>query len=268
MDNMRTAVVIAATVCLLVCLGVTGTRAGVTLLQTFTESNVTGMTNFGYSVSGASDVNGDSYDDVIVGSPGYNGGTGRAYVYFGAATMDNIADVTLDGEGTGNSFGFSVSGAGDVNNDGYDDVIVGADRYNSWTGRAYVYFGAASMDNIADVTCTGEGTDNYFGFSVSGAGDVNNDGYDDVIVGAFGYNSTTGRAYVYLGAASMDNTADVTLDGEGTVNHFGISVSGAGDVNNDGYDDVIVGAGGHNSATGRTYVYLGAASMDNTADVT
>jgi hypothetical protein len=85
---------------------------------------------------------------------------------------------------SGAEFGCSVSGAGDVNNDGYDDVIVGARTYSSNTGRAYIYYGGSSMDGAADIMMTGEASGNYFGNSVSGAGDVNNDGYDDVIVGA------------------------------------------------------------------------------------
>ncbi len=220
---------------------------------------------FGVSVSGAGDVNNDGYDDVIVGAPFYNDSTGRAYIFYGGSTMNNVADVTVDGEATHNHFGWSVSDAGDVNNDNYDDVIVGAYRYNSQTGRAYVYFGGSAMNNIADVTFTGEGTSNNFGWSVSGAGDVNNDGYSDVIVGAGGYNDI-GRAYIYLGGSAMDIVADVTMDGEGLGNEFGSSVSDAGDVNNDGYGDVIVGADGYNSYTGRAYIYFGGATMDNIAD--
>ena len=103
--------------------------------------------------------------------------------------MNNIADVTLTGEAANNYFGCSVSTAGDVNGDGYSDVIVGANGYSSHTGRAYVYYGGALMNNIADVIITGEATNNYFGYSVSTAGDVNGDGYSDVIVGASGYNA-------------------------------------------------------------------------------
>jgi len=143
-----------------------------------------------------------------------------------------------------------------MNNDNYDDVIVGTSGYSSYTGRATIYFGGSSMDNTADVILTGETTSDYFGYSVSGAGDVNNDNYDDVIVGADGYSSNTGRAYVYFGGSSMNNTADVTLTGEGIDNHFGRSVSGAGDVNNDGVDEIIIGAynfGPMNN--GKVYIY-------------
>jgi len=223
--------------------------------------------NFSISVSGAGDVNNDTYADVIVGASYYNSGTGSAYVYHGNSSMDNIADITMTGEGNGNYFGYSVSGAGDVNNDTFDDVIVGANYYNSGTGRVYIYYGGSSMNSSADVTITGEGVNNYFGVSVSSAGDVNNDTYDDVIVGASSYNSNTGRAYIYYGGTSMDNVTDVTMTGEAIGSYFGWSISGAGDVNNDNYDDVIVGADGYNFNTGRVYIFHGGSTMDNTADV-
>jgi hypothetical protein len=226
---------------------------------------------FGGSVSGAGDVNGDGYDDVIIGATGYNATTGRVYIYFGSNSTVNTPNVIMTGEGTNNQFGISVSGAGDVNGDGYDDVIIGANSFNSYTGRAYIYFGGSSMDNIADIIMTGEDIDDEFGCSVSGAGDVNHDGYDDVIVGARGYYSSStgiGRAYIYYGGSSMNSKPDVIMTGEETFNYFGHSVSGAGDVNGDGYDDVIVGAYGYNSLQGRVYIYYGGSIMNNTADVT
>jgi len=223
-----------------------------------------GETYTGYSVSDAGDVNNDGFDDIIVGAFNYNFGTGRAYLYFGGSSMDNIVDITMTGEGTGHGFGKSVSGVGDVNNDNFSDVLVGAPGNN----RGYIFYGGSSMDNISDVLFFGEGSNNYFGYSVSDAGDVNNDSYDDVIIGAPSYNSNTGRAYLYFGGSLMDNSADVMLDGEGSGNQFGYTVSGAGDVNNDGYADVIVGAHGYSAFSGRAYIFLGGGSMDNTADVT
>ncbi len=218
------------------------------------------------SVSSAGDVNGDGYSDVIVGAAGYSVSTGRAYIHFGGPLMDNIADVTMTGESTANYFGFAVSSAGDVNGDGYSDVIIGATGYSGFTGRAYIFFGGASMDNLADVTMTGD-TAISLGYSVSSAGDVNGDGYSDVIVGALAYALNTGRAYVYLGGASMNNSADVILTGATSNNFFGKSVSSAGDVNGDGYSDVITGAFGFSSNTGRVYVFFGGAVMNSVADV-
>ncbi|MGD8777844.1 MAG: T9SS type A sorting domain-containing protein [Ignavibacteria bacterium] len=220
---------------------------------------------FAYSVSSAGDVNDDGYDDVIVGAYGYSNYRGRSYIFYGGENMDNTADVIIDAT---DNFGCSVSYAGDVNNDGYDDVIIGADYYSTYIGRAYIFYGGENMDNTADVTIDGENSNDYFGRSVSYAGDVNNDGYDDVIVGTEEYSSSTGRAYIFYGAENMDNAADVTIDGENAGDYFGCSVSYAGDINYDGYDDVIVGADEYSSSTGRAYIFYGAENMDNTADIT
>ncbi len=169
---------------------------------------------FGNSVSSAGDVNGDGYDDLIVGAP-YNdaagAAAGRAYIYFGDDVVDNIADVILDGAAIGDHFGNSVSTAGDVNGDGFSDVIVGAytnDAGGTDAGSAYIYFGGVSMDNTADLILNVFFTDgDRFGYSVSTAGDLNGDGYSDVIVGA-DHNDAggtdAGRAYIYFGGASMN----------------------------------------------------------------
>ncbi len=236
--------------------------------------------NFGFSVAGAGDVNGDGYGDVIVGAL-YNdaGGSsaGRAYVYFGGPGVDASADLILTGAAAGDGFGISVAGAGDVNGDGYGDVIVGAyanDAGGVDAGRAYVYFGGPGADAVADLTLTGATASDYFGISVAGAGDVNGDGYGDVIVGARGNDAggtDAGRAYVYFGGPGADAVADLTLTGAATGDFFGHSVAGAGDVNGDGYGDVIVGAyyndaGGTNA--GRAYVYYGGPGADAVADLT
>ncbi|MBK6537419.1 MAG: FG-GAP repeat protein [Ignavibacteria bacterium] len=166
----------------------------------------------------------------------------------------------MNGEATAGYFGFSVSNAGDVNGDGYSDIIVGA-YFN--IERAYIYFGGLTMDNIADVTLSGTG--GYFGFSVSTAGDVNRDGFSDVIVGQpAGF---IGSAFIFYGGSSMNSVPDVTMMDENPSTFFGLSVSDAGDVNGDGYPDVIIGADFTDSRTGRAYIYFGSATMDNNADV-
>ncbi|MBK7253013.1 MAG: FG-GAP repeat protein [Ignavibacteria bacterium] len=234
---------------------------------------------FGFYVSTAGDVNGDGYSDVIVGAPFNNaGGTdaGRAYIYFGGSAMNNVADLIMTGEAAGDQFGSSVSSAGDVNGDGYSDVIVGAilnDAGGTGAGRAYIYFGGSSMNNVADLIMTGEAGSDQFGVSVSSAGDVNGDGYSDVIVGANGNDaggSNAGRAYIYFGGSAMNNVADVIMTGAAAGDQFGISVSSAGDVNGDGYSDVIVGAYGNDAVgtdAGRAYVYFGGSSMNSVADL-
>jgi len=179
--------------------------------------------------------------------------------------------TTLTGEGSNNDFGWSVAPAGDVNGDGYADVVVGAWGYPDagYTGRAYVYLGGQSgLATAPATTLTGEAAGNYFGYSVATAGDVNGDGYADVVVGAYGYGANTGRAYVYLGGSTGTASTPTTLTGAaGTV--FGISVATAGDVNGDGYADVVIGASGYSDSTGRAYLYLGsAAGLATTATTT
>ena len=215
---------------------------------------------FGASVSGAGDVNNDGFDDLIVGAFFNDAGgssAGRAYVYSG---QSNVLLHTFTGEAAEDRFGVSVSGAGDVNNDGFDDLIVGAtlnDAGGFNAGRAYVFSGQTG-DTL--YVFTGEAAVDYFGRSVSGAGDVNNDGFDDLIVGAHSNTaggSDAGRAYVYSGQSGV---LLYNFTGEAAEDQFGLSVASAGDVDNDGFDDLIVeaplnDAGGHNA--GRAYVFSG-----------
>ncbi|MBK6505132.1 MAG: FG-GAP repeat protein [Ignavibacteria bacterium] len=189
-------------------------------------------------------MNGDGFEDLIAGAPFNDAGgfdAGRAYIYFGGQIINTVADVILTGATVSDNFGYSVSKAGDVNGDGYGDVIVGAhlnDAGASNAGRAYIYFGGANMNNAADVTLTGLAADNSFGFSVSTAGDFNGDGFSDVIVGAYLNNAGAagaGELTFFLGGSNMNNVADVTLTGAAAGDNFGYSVSYAGDVNGDGF---------------------------------
>ena len=238
------------------------------ILYTFNGDSVDDI--FGLSVSGAGDVNADGYDDVIVGAWGddNNGDrSGSARVFSG---LNGAILYTFNGDSAADYFGYSVSDAGDVNNDGVADVIVGAAQDDNngkiGSGSARVFSGA---NGAILYTFNGDGADDWFGSSVSGAGDVNNDGFDDVIVGADlddnnGWNS--GSARVLSGA---NGAILYTFNGDSVNDYFGRSVSGAGDVNNDGYADVIVAASGDDNngdTSGSARIFSGALFLQQTTD--
>ena len=156
-------------------------------------------------------MNGDGYSDVIVGTYGDDNGEGRAYVYHGSATgLSTSYAWTAEGNQSNAFFGRSIASAGDVNGDGYSDVIVGAYLYDNGEdgeGRAYVYHRSATGLSTS-YAWTAESNQSHasFGKSVASAGYVNGDGYSDVIVGAYGCDKCEccgGRAFVYHGNGGL-----------------------------------------------------------------
>ncbi|MCI0635917.1 MAG: integrin alpha, partial [Actinobacteria bacterium] len=224
----------------------------------------------GTSLGLAGDTNGDGFEDVVVGAPTYENGQtseGLVLVFPGgpgpvSSVLENEASWNGLGNQAGSRFGFDVSDAGDVDGDGYGDMIVGAPLYDNGQtneGRAFVFVGSASgFSTTPEWMSESNQANAQFGSAVSGAGDVNGDGYDDVIVGAPLYdNSPTneGRVFVHLGSPSgLSPIAAWTAQNSAVFSAtFGEAVSSAGDVNGDGYADVIVGAPG----AGGAYVYHG-----------
>ena len=286
----------------------------------FILTGIDALDQSGWSVSAAGDVNGDGYDDLIIGArdadPNGNSEAGETYIVYGGASAPGTGSVldlsmlngtngfTLTGIDAGDRSGFSVSAAGDVNGDGYDDLIIGARGAapggDSLAGETYVVYGGASApgtDGVLDLgalngtngfTLTGIDGRDYSGWSVSAAGDVNGDGYDDLIIGARDAdpngNGAAGETYIVYGGASAPGTNGVLdlsmLDGNNgfiltgidALDQSGRSVSSAGDVNGDGYDDLIIGAryGDPNGGdSGETYVvYGGATGMESLVPVT
>ncbi len=240
-----------------------GSATGLSSSPASTLIGLTAGDKFGFSVASAGDVNGDGYSDVIIGANGRSTNTGAAYLFLGSgAGLATSPATTLSGVSNPDSFGSSVASAGDVNGDSYSDVIIGANGRSSNTGAAYVFLGSSGgLSSVIATTLNGLTPGDKFGFSVACAGDVNGDGFSDVIAGAYGVSSAKGAAYLYLGTGSgLSSTISTTLNGISTGDQFGYSVSSAGDVNGDGYSDVIAGAIGVSSGKGAAYLYLGAGS--------
>jgi len=233
-----------------------------------------GLVEFGSSVSTAGDVNRDGYSDVIVGAPLYNS-VGRTFAYYGSEDgLPVTASWVAEGDVVGARFGNSVSSAGDVNGDGYSDVVIGAPTYNGgqdFEGRVYLYHGTFGGLSLAySWVFESDQTGAWLGYCVSDAGDVNGDGYSDVIVGAPEFNNgetDEGAAFLFLGTDTLLQGLSLTPAWIGDINqtfaYFGYSVSTAGDVNGDGFSDIIVGAINYDNGQideGGAFVYYGNAA--------
>ncbi|MBK8983687.1 MAG: FG-GAP repeat protein [Ignavibacteria bacterium] len=251
-----------------------GSSSGLSVFHDWAGEGNQAEANYGYSVSTAGDVNGDGYADVIVGAVSYNNSEsfeGIAFLYLGSASgLSDTANWSAEGNQQNTSFGSAVSTAGDVNGDGFSDVIVGGANYDESKGKTFVFHGSTQgLSDSSDWTYESVQGYSYFGGSVSTAGDVNGDGYSDVIIGARNYRNNNldggpigeGVAFVFYGSASgLSNAPDWTKEGDQNSSKFGNSVSTAGDVNGDGFSDVMVSADNYNNGEtgeGKVFVYYG-----------
>ncbi len=239
-----------------------GSTTGLSAAPSLTlEANVASA-SFGSSVSSAGDVNGDGYADVIVGAPN-SSGTGRAYVYMGSAGGLSAAPaLTINGT-AGSELGYSVCTAGDVNSDGYADVVIGAPGI----ATAYVHWGTITGTWPTPQSVFAGTAASRFGAAVSTAGDVNGTGYSDVIIGAPNYSNgqaNEGAAFIYHGSnGGLGFVYNTLLEPNLANSLFGTSVAGVGDVNGNGFYEVAVGAPGWangQAGEGATFVYYGTAA--------
>jgi hypothetical protein len=267
----------------------------------------------GASISGG-DVNDDGYSDFIIGNPyNWTNGIGRAYLFLGGETIADTPHVTFRSDSLEDFYGDDVSLDGDINGDGLNDLLISAPNFDSpdpQFGFLYIYYGDTinignmnytlsifnesvapysssyldfNNDGFSDFFLTQQkklfyGSNEFngtsylefssseemdsFGETARNAGDINNDGYDDLIIGATNHRNDqevmVGKAYVFLGSAEPDTIPDFTMEGETKWSHFGWKVGSCGDLNGDGYDEVYILADGYpdnENPLGKIYIY-------------
>ncbi|MFT4558605.1 MAG: hypothetical protein ACI92S_003986, partial [Planctomycetaceae bacterium] len=284
-----------------------------------------GGSNLGNSIKPAGDVNGDGFEDVIIGAYYESVTAGSAYVIFGKSNgfspppdLDNlnagdgfaIRGVAGAIPGPADYAGTAVSGAGDVNGDGFDDILVATSKYSATADGAsgYVIFGKAINSDV-DLATIDAGASDTVGFRLTGfgstpdfnaadatatGGDINGDGYDDIVFGGprtnVGASYGVGAAYVVFGKESGFANLNVTqlnggngfrftdslTNGASNQAYIGSAVSIGGDINGDGFDDLVVGAPKLNAGTygvtpgydGRVFVIFGDTSFGATVEAT
>ncbi len=262
-------------------------------------TGASGETAFGSSVSNAGDINGDGIDDILIGNPNYKSNKGVVYVVYGGNDLSNFSfdedlessrGFKIEGSAAEDNLGTSIKGLGDINGDGVNDFFIVAPGAYSSYGVVYVIYGSKSKQSNMDLS-TGLSLSRGFtiritsgysliSFVVNTVGDVNGDGIQDLIFGLPGYRVSSdplsSRGIVFVIYVSGKNSPNITItesidpsqgffiQGSNNTFYFGLSVSTAGDINEDGIDDIIIGG---IDIIGRAYVLYGSKEKPGSIDL-
>ena len=220
----------------------------------------------GRSIESLGDINNDGFSDFAIGVPGANDEKGRIDIYYGNSNPDSIKRKTLNGNILWNNFS-KINNIGDINRDGNTDILIGSLDSKNIYSYCHIYSGNDTGWFEYRKSIVGE--ESYDGFGAfSGSGDFNGDGYSDFIIGAPNFDHQRGKVYIYLGSDTIPDQPYLTIQGDSSLSCFAGSVAGVGDVNNDGYDDFVVGApiGDPEGIINAGYfkLYLGGVEIDTT----
>lgn len=221
-------------------------------------------------VAPAGDVNGDGYADILVSSRDGN----YVRLYWGGAEFSTQNYTLIEGWKELQNFGLKVVGIGDINHDGYDEILVYSIDYSLsglQKGHVFLYFGGEDFDTVPDLDFHENWIQDAFGASIGSAGDVNNDGYNDFLIASpYNWSDAIGRVYLFYGADTISSEPSVVFVSNTVEDFFGQQVTGIGDINNDGYDDIAIGTDFwmlNTDSLGNVKIYYGGAEMDSIPDV-
>jgi Secretion system C-terminal sorting domain/FG-GAP-like repeat/FG-GAP repeat len=205
------------------------------------------------NMAGIGDVNGDGYNDFLLGGNYDNGagGKGKVFLYYGGKHIDTIPVMEFSEPWIEDGFGSTLQGIGDINKDGYDDFIISSPyNWSDGKGRVYLFYGGdtisfARSKTFVDPLTIGTLNDSFFGQGVANIGDINRDGYDDIAISA-GYHASemSEKVYIYYGRNPMDTIPDTVLTSNNLYYGYGETIQNAGDLNKDGINDFCIGSAG------------------------